>query len=278
MPIVPLLARGFGGFGHGFGLLVRVRAAHGLATPEGHIVLPRGRERRGVGAILPVKRLLRRLGEAFGLLAPGVSSEQLVKPARAGGGMRLLRQFAVQPGEVREQQARIVVDLVTGDLAVIGNGHLHSIERASGEHGFGISARVDHGRIPERGEIRILPPLAISGLMTDPNPRRRRAHIALQREVIEEANAPLQREHSGVPGRAEGIVGRVFGWDAEVAGERDPAAAGGVGGSRRAFATLAVRATQSLLTMTLRDGTSRCLLRVSELMSGLRTGPLILRR
>jgi hypothetical protein len=93
-----------------------------------------------------------------------------------------------------EQQARIVAHGVADKLAPVPDLHLETVERAGGEHLLAVLARMDQRRIPQRGERGIAPPRAIDGLVAHPHAHRGRARVALEGEVIEEADAKLAGE------------------------------------------------------------------------------------
>lgn len=87
------------------------------------------------------------MGEVRRRLVPGVLREQLVEAA--GGGARgvglgaVALDHAIEPPEVGEQEARIVVQAVTGDLPLVDDRDLDPVDRAAAEQALAVRARMD---------------------------------------------------------------------------------------------------------------------------------------
>jgi hypothetical protein len=87
---------------------------------------------------------------------------------------------------VREQQAAVIAAAARNLLAVIEHRLLHPVERAIGEHLFGMVARRQQRRIPRPREARRAPPRAIDGLRRDASRTAGEPDIAAELERFEE--------------------------------------------------------------------------------------------
>jgi hypothetical protein len=132
-------------------------------------------------------------GEARGLLA-GKQGQQLVEPRGPGGGKRIALGRAVEPGEMGEQEAAVVAAAAGHLLAMVEHRLLHALERALGQHGLGMGAGEDEGRIPPGGKPRAAAAADIGRLRGKPNPRTGRADRPGHGEVMEEAGLALGGE------------------------------------------------------------------------------------
>jgi len=132
-------------------------------------------------------------GEARGLLA-GKHGQQLVEPRGPGGGKRIALGRAVEPGEMGEQEAAVVAAAAGDLLAMVEHRLLHALERALGQHGLGMGAGEDEGRIPPGGEARAAAAADIGRLRRQGDPRTGRADRAGHGEVMEEAGLALGGE------------------------------------------------------------------------------------
>ena len=139
-------------------------------------------------------------GEARGLLA-GKQGQQLVEPRGPGGGKRIALGRAVEPGEMGEQEAAVVAAAAGDLLAMVEHRLLHALERALGQHGLGMGAGEDEGRIPPGGEARAAAAADIGRLRRQGDPRTGRPDRAGHGEVMEEPGLALGGE-AVVPGFA----------------------------------------------------------------------------
>jgi hypothetical protein len=96
---------------------------------------------------------------------------------------------AVEPGEMREQQARIVAAAGGDRLAMVEHGFLDAVQGAIGEQRLGRVAGEDKRAVPGGGEARIAAAGAIGGLRRDADAGAGEPGIATGGEVIEKADA-----------------------------------------------------------------------------------------
>ena len=145
----------------------------------------------------PFPRAFDRFDEIFRCLVADHGRQQLVETLRALFGIWVGLDLPVKPGQVGQQVTRIM--LVKGRDMFTAQEHRrrHPFDRARRQFLFRLHARMDQRRIPRTGEVDIAPPRAINRLAAHPHTRRRRAHIAMAGQRIEEANPRRRIEQRG---------------------------------------------------------------------------------
>ena len=113
--------------------------------------------------------------------------------ARHPGQCRVILCHAVQPRQMREQQAAIEAPARADLLAAIEDDFLDALHRALGQNLLGLLARQQHRRGPALRKGRIAPPLDIGRLRRAPAARRADPNIAEFGEQDEELRAQLGR-------------------------------------------------------------------------------------
>src|SRR5690606_38975432 len=91
----------------------------------------------------------------------------------------------VEPGEVRQQQPRIVLAARADQLAAMVDRLLYAVDRAVSEDLLGARAGQRERGDPGAGELLVAAAQAIGRLGREPDARAGGADVALDREVVE---------------------------------------------------------------------------------------------
>ena len=192
--------------------------------------LPRGEERFFAFG-LRGRPLRRGIGIIEGHFERGFAREQfgqiLIKArgdGRGGGGLFVV---AIQPGEVREEQAAIEADPAADGFAAIEDRLMRAFERALRQNFLCRIAREDQRGIPPARKRGIAPLADIGRLRRNPHHSTGAADMAAGGKVMQEPHLPFGREGQRATLRGPHIMG-----EPDIALHRDPAPAETAGGVR----------------------------------------------
>ena len=194
--------------GHGFGPDVLVVEVFGINPGErfggqigeafgegigrflpriGHGVFARGMRWAPLGCVGESFFLGGREGGPHACRLAGEHFAEVIVEARGDGpGGVGFGVMAIEPGEVREEQARIEADAVPHRLAAIEDRLARALQRALGQDLLRRIAREHQRRIPPARKGLIAPLVDIGRLRRNPDPRTGAADMAALREVVEE--------------------------------------------------------------------------------------------
>ena len=141
---------------------------------------------------------------------PRQQRQHLVKARGMRARHGLLRR-PVEPRQMRQQQPRIEPPPHRHLLAVVEHGLLHPIECPRRQHFLHMRPRQHQSRRPPLRENAIPPPEHVGRLPAHPHPRRRRAHIALLRKMMQKPHLALSRPPivKVLPGTGRGTIRRM---------------------------------------------------------------------
>ncbi len=123
--------------------------------------------------------------------------EEFIEAPGGGAGAPGLLGMLVEPGEMREQQPRIIAHPAADRLATVEDRLARAVHRAVGEHLLGGIARQDQRRLPPLRQRGIAPLVDIGRLRRQPNRGAGQADIAVRGEVMKEPHLPRGREGGG---------------------------------------------------------------------------------
>ena len=224
-PCVPFLSRilfcgdflflplDFALFGQGFGiaiiirpaailiLIVKAAVAHDHADGMIHIFSAGGRH---IARRVPVKMI--KAPRAIiplviippGQPVPGHLRQHRLKIRRPRHGILILSNAPVEPFQMGEEIARLMLAPGGNMHAAVEHRHIHPLKSARGQLPLCPRPRMDQRRIPQRGKIGIAPPRAIDRLAAHPDMAGRPAHLAATGQHIQKADTHGQVKHAAV--------------------------------------------------------------------------------